>query len=225
MFRDRKEAGQLLRVKIQQEVSSNHKFLNASPRRVVALPRGGVLVANEIGPALGCEINLLWSTKFGAPFQSGLAIGAVTSTGAVVIDKPLCRAVDVLDSFIERKRKELQSIVKKQEDHLLHDSGMYSKPDYKGTTVFLIDDGIATGLTALAAIRALKSEGAHQIIVAAPVVSQRAFALLRRECDSIIALMVPKDFDNPEEFYRDFHQVQDCEVIDILQKNTLHAAC
>ncbi len=222
MFRNRKQAGQLLRAKIEEELFNNRKFLNAFPRMVVALARGGVLIADEIAPAFGSEIKLLLSTKIGAPFQAGLAIGAVSSTGAVVLDKPLCDAVDVLNSFIDRKSKELQLIVKKRQERLLHTAGRVSKPNYKGATVILVDDGIATGLTALAAIKALKAEGALQVILAAPVISQRAYTLLRRECDSIVALYVPHDFDTPEEFYTDFHQVEDREVIDVLCKGTLH---
>ena len=221
MFKNREQAGQLLGQKVQEIMSALPDF---QPERtvVVALPRGGVPVAKAVSAALRCQLTILVSKKIGAPFQPELAIGAVTSSGEVVLNDRLGFVLKGMKPYVDAQRKRLMRETKILEKHWLEAAGLSDSLSLKGKRTVLVDDGVATGMTTLAAIRSLKAAGATEVILATPVIPEEASDRLGKELNRIIALETPGDFLAIGQFYDDFHQVEDQEVIDVLKAFTGH---
>jgi predicted phosphoribosyltransferase len=220
MFRNRQHAGSLLSHSVAQALENSDHF-DSSEMIIVALPRGGVAVALEIAQALDCPLDVLVSKKIGAPDQSELAIGAVTSDGIVVINDELTDCLGIANDYIESKKQYLMRKTRAQEEHWRSSAGMNDRLDVRGKQVILVDDGIATGMTALAAARSIRRRGAKQLVLATPVMSCHAYTLLEDECDRIVALSVLIDFAAIGQFYLDFHQVEEREVIGALRQSTI----
>lgn len=176
---------------------------------MVGLPRGGVPVAREVADALGAPLDVLTVRKLGAPWNPELAIGAVAEDEIVVLNEALLRAEGVtraeLDRALERERIELHR-------RMARYRGGRPKLDVKGRTVIVVDDGLATGLTALAAVRVLRRRGAARIVVAVPVGSREAAASLRLEADDVICQTLPERLSSVGSWYRDFSPTTDDEV-------------
>ena len=155
---------------------------------VVALPRGGVPVAYEIARALDAPLDVLTVRKLGAPQNPELAVGAVAEDGSAVLDTETARALGVtradLERILERELRELGRRMERFRD------GRPPLP-VRGRSVIVVDDGLATGLSDLAAVRALRRRGAARIIVAVPVGSREAVAMLGEEADEVVCLTVP----------------------------------
>ncbi len=182
---------------------------------VLGIPRGGVVVAARIAEKLGAPLDVVMSHKIGAPGNPELAIGAVSSTGGVVLDDEILSFLGVPDSYIdaeiERQREELDRKVRK------YRSGRQAVP-LNEKIVIVADDGIATGSTMVASLRAIKREEPRKLIVAAPVASREAMYRLRREADEVVVLLTPSSFWAVGYYYADFKQVSDEEVIKLLEK-------
>lgn len=217
MFRNRQHAGFLLARQVWRVANQDRPF-DPSQAIVVGLPRGGVTVALEIALTLGCPLDVLVSKKIGAPDQPELAVGAVTSDGVVLVNEELISILAINKSYIESQKAFLIGKTKILEEHWLETAGIKERPSMQNKQVIIVDDGIATGMTAIAAAKSSRKRGAREIIITTPVMSSNAYALLQKECDQIVALNVLFDFAAIGQFYLDFEQVEDQEVVKALKQ-------
>ena len=201
IFRDRQEAGVRLAGLLER--------FQAERPIVLALPRGGVPVAYEVARALHAPLDVLIVRKIGAPFQPELGLGAVTEGGTRFVDEDMCAALGVapeeIDEIVARERVEIERRLQRYRNGR-------PLPPLQGRTVILVDDGVATGGTARAAIRALRALGPGKIVFAVPVASVQAAELLSGEADELVAVEVPEDLMAIGAWYRDFRQVDNGEV-------------
>jgi putative phosphoribosyl transferase len=205
VFRDRAHAG--------RELAAQLSGLARERPIVLALPRGGVPVGVEVARALGAPLDVLTVRKLGAPHNPELAVGALAEDGTAVLDAASARYVGMtqtqFERIVERETRELRRRMERFRDD--------REPlNVRGRTVVLVDDGLATGLSDLAAVRALRRRGAARIVVAAPVGSHEALALLQEEADEIVCHTVPRELLGVGYWYEDFHAVSDEEVLALL---------
>jgi putative phosphoribosyl transferase len=188
------------------------KELDLSNPVIVALPRGGVPVGYEVARALGAPLDIALVRKLGAPIQPELGIGALGEGGAIVLDPGAVRALGVtreqLDTIIAGERAELERRRRYLRDH--------APVDVAGRDVVLVDDCIATGVTAAAAARVLRAAGARRLIAAVPVSPTGVAEALASYFDAIVSLASPAQFGSVGAWYSDFAQTSDNEVIDLL---------
>jgi putative phosphoribosyl transferase len=205
-FRDRSAAGRLL----GSELATREL---AADTIVLALPRGGLPVGVEVGEALNAPLDIVVVRKLGVPWQPELAMGAIAG-GIRVLDHALVRYLGISDEEIEAVvTRELQEMERREK---LYRSGLPA-PDLRGRTVILVDDGLATGSTMVAAARHVRSAHPQKLIIAVPVASTEACRRLRSEADECICLATPEPFSAVGEWYTDFRQVSDAEVQSILK--------
>lgn len=182
------------------------------PVVVLALPRGGVPVAAEVARALDAPLDLLLVRKIGAPWQPELAVAAVVdgSPPDIVVDELTSRLSGVDEAYIQRHAaEELREIERRRGVYL---SGRPPVP-VRGATVIVVDDGVATGTTVRAAIKALRRRDPARLVVAVPVAPADTVAALREEADEVVCLAQPEPFHAIGLHYGDFHQVPDEEVL------------
>jgi len=212
MFINRQQTGLLLAKQLKELIEQNIPF-NKTDWIVLALPRGGLPIGLEIAILLDCVLDVIASKKIGAPDQPELAIGAVTSDGIVVVDERIKEYLKVSQEYLDEEIDFLVSKTKEQESTLRRLARIKGELDLKGKDVILVDDGVATGLTAVAAAHSLRQRGARQLIFATPVASYKAYNILCNEYDLVLALEIPLEFKSVGQFYKDFNQVDDLEVI------------
>ena len=184
---------------------------------VLAIPRGGVVVAYEVAAALGLALDVIVPRKIGAPGQPELAIGAVASWGnhERILDERAVAYLSVGEAYIEAQvQQELAEVNRR----LLAYRDTTDPPDVAGRKVILIDDGIATGYTTKAASLALRHLNASQIILAVPVAPSDALEAIGPYVDEIVCLKTPSPFMAVGYWYHDFAQVSDAEVVELLRK-------
>lgn len=180
---------------------------------VLALPRGGVPVAAEIAQHLGAELDLMIVRKLGMPRQEELAMGAIASGGVRVLNRQVLDHGGVSDETLEEvTRRERQELERRE----LAYRGDRPWPDMNNATVILVDDGLATGATMSAALEALKVHRPREVIVAVPVGPADTIRHLRKSADEVVCLESPAYFSSIGNYYRDFHQVSDSEVRQLL---------
>jgi putative phosphoribosyl transferase len=210
MFEDRKDAGRQL-VRYLEAYHNTNAI-------VLGMPRGGVVVAFEVANALCLELNVMVARKIGAPGQPELAIGAIGPGEAVILNDTYVQAYHLTE-------KELESMIIAEQRELTRRIQLYcgkaGLPSVKNRTVILIDDGVATGLTALVAIRALRKMEPTRLIFAAGVCAPDAAEQLRQEVDEMICIVCPRDFYAVGAWYRHFEQTTDTEVLDLLKMNRI----
>lgn len=178
------------------------------------MPRGGVPVAAEISRTLKASLDVIIARKLGAPGQPELAIGAVAPGGVRLINERVVRWLSIPEDWIERAiEKELTEIERRTQ----HFRRGRAAPEIKGRSVILVDDGIATGMTAMAAIRAIRAEEPRRIVLAVPVCAKETSEKLSQEIDELVCLKIPDDLWAIGLWYRDFHQVPDEEVVALLE--------
>ncbi|MEQ1877581.1 MAG: phosphoribosyltransferase, partial [Bdellovibrionia bacterium] len=211
IFRDRTEGGQLLATELE-----GFAFLKPI---VLALPRGGVPVAAEVAARLDAPLDVLLVRKIGAPSQPEFAIGAVAENSKPIVNRDVVAGLDITPA-------DLRGLVAKELKEIQRQSKMFrdDRPmiNVAGRVVILIDDGLATGATARAAIRSLKTRGATEIILGVPVGAREAAIELRNEADQVFVLKEPPEFRAVGLWYHDFRAVTDQEVKDLLEKNRQH---
>ena len=206
-FRNRVEAGQRL----------GHALLALADENpiVLALPRGGVPVAAEVARALAAPLDVIVARKIGAPFQPELAIGAVAEDGATFIDRKLCDAVGVSASDALERAERTRLAVAETVTRL---RGTRLLPDLTNHAVILVDDGLATGATAHAAVRAIAALKPRHLVLAVPVAAAQTAARLRPEVDELVALEEPTALGSVGQWYQDFRPVADEEVDALLAR-------
>lgn len=205
LFADRTAAGQAL----ARVLSKRHW---AGPVVVLALPRGGVPVAAEIARALDAPLDLLLVRKIGAPWQPELAVAAIVdgTPPDIVVDEESSSLSGVDRDYIERRaRHELEEIARRRHVYLKDRDPL----PVQGCTAIVVDDGVATGTTVRAALRALKRRRPARTVLAVPLAPPETLAALRGEVDEIVCLAEPSPFFAIGPHYGDFHQVEDAEVI------------
>ena len=205
-FADRQHAGRQL---AEQLIS----LATANPV-VVALPRGGVPVAREVAEALGAPLEILAVRKLGAPGHPEYGIGAVAEDGTCVVDTEATQVLQIsngeLDAIVARETAELVRRVRAYR-------GERPALDLAGRTVIVVDDGVATGVTDTAALRAVRHKHPRRVILAVPVCAPDSLERLRAEADQVACLRVPRLLRSVGEWYQDFSQVSDEEVLDALR--------
>ncbi|HEX6292180.1 MAG TPA: phosphoribosyltransferase [Herpetosiphonaceae bacterium] len=207
-FGDRVEAGQLL-------ARALIHYANRPNAVVLALPRGGVPVGYEIARALALPLDVLIVRKLGVPGHEELAMGAIASGGVRVLYNEVIQDLGIADKAIEavaaRERRELE-----RREHVYRDH----RPvlEVHDRIVLLVDDGLATGTTMLAAIKALRARHPAGIVVGVPVAPPSTVSTIRREVDEIVCLLTPELFYGVGLWYADFHQVTDDEVRSLLDR-------
>ncbi len=210
IYKDRKDAGKKL-----ASLLKNYK--GRKDIIVLALPRGGVVVGYEVSKVLKCPLDIIIIRKIGCPSQPELAIGAVSETGAIVLNENIISAYGVPKEFIEKE-------ISMQREEISRRKNLYRGgkdiPQLDGKTVLLIDDGVATGATIKAAISTLKKENISSLVVALPVASKEAAQEIREMVDEWICPEIPDWFNAVGEFYQDFRQISDEEVIKILKNSS-----
>ena len=183
------------------------------PLVVLGLPRGGVPVAYEVARALKAPLDVMLVRKIGMPGQPELAIGAVASGGIVVREPRLTAELE--SAFTHIAARERQELERREQ---LYRPGL-AAPDLADTTAILVDDGLATGSTMLAALRAARKAGADSVIAAAPVASHEAIALIGADADAIVVVQTPPLLASIGEWYEHFEQLEDAEVRALLEKS------
>lgn len=210
IYKDRKDAGKKLASLLKQ-------YKDRKDTIVLALPRGGVVVGFEVSKALNCPLDIIIIRKIGCPDQPELAIGAVSETGAIVLNEYIISAYNVSKEYLEKEISNQRKEIFRRKD--LYRGGK-DIPRLDGKTVILVDDGVATGATMKAAISTLKKENLSSLIVALPVASKEAALEIREMVDEWICPEIPDWFNAVGEFYQDFTQISDEEVIEILKKSS-----
>jgi putative phosphoribosyl transferase len=209
MFADRHDAGRLL-------AQALLRYAGTRPI-VLGLPRGGVPVADEVARTLDGDLDVWVARKLGAPFQPELGMGAIAEGPAVVLDRSTVRLLGITRAqLLDVARREMGEVRRRVERF----RGGRTPPDMRDRTVILVDDGIATGGTMRAAVRAVKKRRPARLVVAVPVGPPDTVAALRREVDDVVCLHEPEALFAIGLWYEDFRQVRDDEVVRILE----HAA-
>lgn len=201
-FQDRRDAGR----ELAQKLSS---YAAGPDTIILALPRGGVPVAYEVSVALNVPLDVWIVRKLGLPGHEELAIGAISSGEIRILNKGIIQAVGVSVDTINKVTEEELRELKRREGQYRGDRPTL---DVHGRTAILIDDGLATGASMLAAVHALRTQKPVAIVVAVPTAAPQAIELLRPEVDEVISLIAPYEFKGVGNWYEDFSQTTDEEV-------------
>ncbi len=207
-FRDRREAGLRLGESLKDSIETDHTV-------VLGLPRGGVPVAHEVASILNAPLDVFLVRKLGVPGQGELAMGSIAQGDVRFINDDIVRTLDipsrVIDKVAEVEKVELQRRLRKYR-------GSRETPDISGKTVLLVDDGLATGASMLAAIRAVKKLGPKKVIAAVPVAAEPTCRRLEGEAEQVVCMHTPGQFSSVGQWYEDFPQVSDEEVTELMQE-------
>ncbi len=208
LFKDRIEAGRMLGEEL--------KKLKIENPVVLAMPRGGVPVGFEIAKILNASLDVIIARKIGAPNQKELGIGAIAEDDIKVWDQEILNVVKpqkaILNKIVKTEQKELE-----RRKNLYRDGKPIIR--LRGKTVILVDDGVATGITAVATINAIRKLKPKKIIFAAPTCAKDSVLHLKPLVDDFLCLITPSEFQSVGQWYDNFEQVTDEEVKDILKKN------
>jgi predicted phosphoribosyltransferase len=209
-FRNRVHAGRALAEKLMA-------YAGRSDVLVLALPRGGVPVAYEVARRLNAPLDVFLVRKLGLPGHEELAMGAIATGGVRVLNDQVVRALRIPDYVIDAVAAwENQELARRERLY----RGDRPPPDVRGRTVILIDDGLATGATMLAAVKALRQLQPARIVVAVPTASPDICEMLRAEVDEVICAITPEPFHAVGLWYEDFSQTTDEEVRELLAQNS-----
>ena len=187
---------------------------------VLAIPRGGVEVGAVLARGLGAELDVVLARKLRAPHQPELALGAVSETGQVYLNQFASAMSEAGEAYVEaERRRQLGEIARRRDLY----RAVRPQAPVTGRTVILTDDGVATGATMIAALNTVKAGGAKWIVVAVPVGAPERLDAIRPLCDRLVCLEEPQAFWAIGQFYRDFSQVEDARVVELLRDYGLPA--
>jgi putative phosphoribosyl transferase len=212
-FHDRTDAGrQLARLLTERDL---HEPV------VLALPRGGVPVAAEVASALAAPLEVFVVRKLGAPARPELGIGAIAECDGLVVDRHAVDALGLSDddvaALIGREREELERRVQ-------HYRSGRDLPDLAGRDIVLVDDGLATGVTAGAALQGLRGHRPRAIVLAVPACAPATVGRLSAAADDVVCALTPQNFAAVGQWYENFDQITDGEVVEILQRTSAAGA-
>ncbi|HHW41232.1 MAG TPA: phosphoribosyltransferase [Syntrophomonadaceae bacterium] len=211
LFQDRQTAGRQLAEKLLK--------YQGKDLLVLGVPRGGVIVAAEVAKALAAPLDVIISRKIGAPFNPELALGAVAPDGTVLYDERLMNLLGLgRGDLQEQVSRQLEEIRRRQKLY----RGEREPLSYSGRTVIVVDDGIATGFTLRAALRSISRHGPGKLVLAVPVAPPEVVDKFRHEVDEVVCLETPEEFYAVGQFYKDFRQTSDEEVVAALVHNWRH---
>jgi predicted phosphoribosyltransferase len=204
MFENRRQAGLELAKLLKEHIGQDTVIL--------AVPRGGALVAHAVKEKIRCRWDLIIPRKLGAPFNREIAIGAVTQDGTLLLDEEMIMYLNVSRDYIEKEKNgQINEINRRMKLYM----GERKPVPIKGRRVVIIDDGIATGFTIKAAIKSIQKAGASETIIAVPVAPSDVVEDLLEVVDKVICLESPYPFYAVGMYYEDFHQTTDNEVIEL----------
>jgi putative phosphoribosyl transferase len=209
VFKDRQQAGEQLAARL--------KSWNLQQPVVYALPRGGVPIAAKIARSLQAPLDVVLVRKLGAPMQPELALGAIVDGDppTITLNDDVVRSLGASAGQIDDIAAAELAVIRRRR---IEYSGSLNRVAPDGRTAIVVDDGIATGATARAALRALRKQGAAQLVLAVPVAPAEVLEALKSEVDAILCLETPKNFMSVGACYEDFRQVSTAEVIKIFQE-------
>jgi putative phosphoribosyl transferase len=207
IFADRLDAGERL--------AKGLAHLAGSDCVVLAIPRGGVIVGEVIAREIGAPLDVVVPRKIGAPGNPELAIGAV-APGIRVLDPRMVGALGVTDRYLEREIAEQEAEIERRQR--AYRGGRPPQP-VEGRVAIVVDDGVATGSTAVAALRWARARGAERVVLAVPVAPPQSLERLRAEADEVVVLETPQPFLAVGEWYRDFDQTTDEQVVSALARS------
>jgi putative phosphoribosyl transferase len=224
LFADRKHAATLLAEKLK--VLINKTLGNATDPKehqqqqllTLAIPRGGVVTGDVIASALDSKLDIIVSRKIGAPYNPELAIGAVMHDGTFFPNTDIIEMLRIPNKYIS---EQVSIQIKEIERRLILFRGANKRNYYEidGKTIILVDDGIATGATVFACINWLKRQNPRNLVLAVPVAPRDTVNKLRQQIDKVVVLYAPMLFGSVGAFYRDFSQVSDDKVVEIMSKH------
>ena len=206
VYQDRSEGGRALAERLAA-------YANWPGVLVLALPRGGVPVAYEVARALRAPLDVFLVRKLGVPGHEELALGAVAADGVRVLNRQVVDALRIPDSVIETvTAQEMEELSRRERLY----RGNRPAPEIQGRTVILVDDGLATGATMLAAVTAMRRHSAARVVVAVPIAALETCDQLRGEADEVVCAATPEPFHAVGLWYEDFSQTTDEEVRELL---------
>ena len=210
IFENRREAGRLLALAIIQRGYKGENIV------VLGIPRGGLVVAEEVAKTLSANLDVIVTRKLRAPYQPELGIGAVVDGDHVILNEELVRAVSTSQDYLNR-----EIAFQKEEIHrrLRFYRGDQPAPEVVGKTVIVVDDGIATGYTFRASLESLRERHPDHLVAAAPVAARDSVDMLTPFADEIVCLQTPTSFHAVGAWYQNFDQVSDEEAAAILRRN------
>lgn len=212
-YRDRADAGRMLADALRTELPDLRK--KEADALVLAIPRGGLPVGYEVARALDLDLDLMMVRKVGLPVQPELAMGAIASGGIRVLNTDVVGMADVDDEVFDRvAARETEELERRERVY----RGDHPPPELGDRTVILVDDGVATGSTLLAAVRAVRTRDPKRVVVAVPVASREASGKIRAEADRFVCPLVPEHFSAISQWYHEFPQLTDEEVQAILSE-------
>jgi putative phosphoribosyl transferase len=214
-FRDRIDAAEILAERLSE--SFNNLKINRQEAVILGIPRGGVIIADIVARKLSTGFDIVIGRKLGAPENKELAIGAVMEDGTSYINRYLVNALLITQEYIEKEKLEQQNEIKRRKT-------LYRKTsDYEieKRVVTLVDDGIATGATIIAAARWIRKQIPKLLLLAVPVAPSQTVHLLRQEADFTEVVATPDNFNAVGEFYANFDPVADENVIEVMKKRNL----
>lgn len=207
-FSDREEAGKMLALKLTEY--SNKDTI------VLAIPRGGVVIGYQVAHELKAPLDIIVPRKIGAPYNPELAIGAVAEDGSLSLDESAVMYMNIPKSYIEEEsRRQITEIRRRLKLY----RGETPYPMLQDHVIIIVDDGIATGSTIKAAIASIRKKKPKSVVVAVPVAPRSTVKNLEKEADRVICLSTPEFFYAIGQFYVDFSQTTDGEVIRLLKKS------
>ncbi|MDA4120070.1 MAG: phosphoribosyltransferase family protein [Thaumarchaeota archaeon] len=209
LFRNRVEAGRKLAGALME--------FKGKDVVVLGIPRGGVVVANEVAKALGAPLDIVVTRKIEAPGEPEYALGAVTQEGDVIMDRQAAESLGASPAYLDDQVRKKKEEVKERMKRLRGDAPY---PRLEGKIVVIVDDGIATGSSVSAAVMSVKKRKPKEVVVAVPVAPADAVEMLAGEGARVVCLETPGPFLAIGEFYGDFDQVEDLEVKRILEERS-----
>jgi putative phosphoribosyl transferase len=209
-FKNRREAGQQLGVELIRRGYGGNSTL------ILGIPRGGLVVADELAKALSAALDVIIARKLRAPYHHELGIGAVVDGGHILLNEELVHAVGASQEYLNR---EIAFQKEESERRLRFYRGDRLAPEVAGKTVIVVDDGIATGYTFRASLGSLRQRHPDRLVAAAPVAAQDSAEMLKAFTDEIVCLRTPQSFSAVGAWYENFEEVSDEEALAILRRH------
>lgn len=216
LFTDRTAAGKMLAEELVRSLSTLNEGVKSLPVVVVALPRGGAPVALQVARRFHAPLEIISAKKLPFPNEPEYAMGAVSSDGVVVLSGGIPHGAP-WKQYVQKQSEILLSSTSERENKFYELTGR-AKASFKDKLVIVVDDGVATGMTAACALQTARNRGAKYLIMASPVMSIESVDLLKKYADRVIALRIPSVFHSVGQHYLNFVQTSDQEVIEAMRQ-------